>query len=182
MIGSLIGAGIGAVGSIFGGISASKAMKKYKAQVEQSKKENQDWYNRRYNEDATQTASAQRILDITEQNIRKRNKAAAGVAAVMGTGTEAAAAEKAANNAIMSDAVSQIQANAENRKERIEERYQARDAQLQDQLNQIEVGKAQNVSQAISGVAGAAGNIGSLIDDYAEERAIKKGGNGAIIS
>lgn len=172
MIGSLIGAGIGAAGSIFGGIAASKAMKKYKAQVEQSKKENKDWYNRRYNEDATKTASAQRILDITEQNIRKRNRAAAGVAAVMGSGTEAAAAEKAANNAIYSDAVSQIQANAENRKERIEERYQTRDAQIQDQLNQIEVGKAQNISQAIRGVTGVAGNIGSLIDEYAEKKPI----------
>lgn len=170
MIGSLIGAGLGAVGSIFGGLKASQAMKKYKSQVEQSKKENADWYNRRYNEDATKTASAQRILNITEQNIRKRNKAAAGVAAVMGSGTEQAAAEKAANNAIMSDAVSQIQANAENRKERIEERYQNRDAQLQEQLNQIEVGKAQNIAQAIQGVTGTAGNISSLIDDYAEKR------------
>lgn len=181
MIGSLIGAGMSAVGSIFGGISASKAMKKYKKQVEQSKKENQDWYNRRYNEDATKTASAQRILDITEQNIRKRNKAAAGVAAVMGSGTEAAAAEKTANNAIMSDAVSQIQANAENRKERIEESYRTRDSQLQDQLNQIEVGKAQSTAQAIQGVTGAAGNIASLIDDYAENKPTR-GANIASLS
>lgn len=74
----LIGAAIGAAGSIFGGIAASKAMRKMKANVEAQKKDNQDWFDRRYNEDATQRADAQRILTMTEESIKNRNKAAAG--------------------------------------------------------------------------------------------------------
>ena len=54
MIGSLVGAGLSAVGSIFGGISASKAMKKVKKNLQAQKQANKDWYDRRYNEDATQ--------------------------------------------------------------------------------------------------------------------------------
>ena len=46
MTGSLIGAGLQAVGSIFGGISASKAMKKVKKNLQQQKQANQDWYDR----------------------------------------------------------------------------------------------------------------------------------------
>lgn len=46
----LIGSAIGAVGSIFGGIKASKAMKKAKRNVEAQRQKNQDWYDRRYNE------------------------------------------------------------------------------------------------------------------------------------
>ena len=59
----LIGSAIGAAGSIFGGISASKAMKRAKKNVEAQRQKNQDWYDRRYNEDATQRADAQRILN-----------------------------------------------------------------------------------------------------------------------
>jgi len=94
----LIGAAIGAAGSIFGGIAASKAMRKMKANVEAQKKNNQDWFDRRYNEDATQRADAQRILTMTEESIKNRNKAAAGAQAVMGGTEESVAATKAANS------------------------------------------------------------------------------------
>ena len=41
MLGTAIGAGLKIAGSIFGGIKASKAMRKYKAQINQQKQENQ---------------------------------------------------------------------------------------------------------------------------------------------
>ena len=112
----LIGSAIGAVGSIFGGIKASKAMKKAKRNVEAQRQKNQDWYDRRYNEDATQRADAQRILTQTEESIKQRNKAAAGSAAVMGGTDESVAAAKEANNKALADATSQIAADAEARK------------------------------------------------------------------
>ena len=104
----LIGSAIGAAGSIFGGIKASKAMKKAKRNVEAQRQKNQDWYDRRYNEDATQRADAQRILTQTEESIKQRNKQAAGSAAVMGGTDESVAAAKAANNQALADATSQI--------------------------------------------------------------------------
>ncbi len=115
----LIGSAIGAAGSIFGGISASKAMKRAKKNVEAQRQKNQDWYDRRYNEDATQRADAQRILAQTEESIKQRNKQAAGSAAVMGGTDESVAAAKAANNQALADATSQIAANAEARKDNI---------------------------------------------------------------
>ena len=87
----LIGAAVGAAGSIFGGISASKAMKRMKKNVEAQRKANQDWYDRRYNEDATQRADAQRILTQTELSIKNRNQQAAGAQAVMGGTDESTA-------------------------------------------------------------------------------------------
>ena len=117
MIGSLVGAGLSAVGSIFGGISASKAMKKVKKNLQAQKQANKDWYDRRYNEDATQRADAQRILTKTEESIRNRNQQAAGAQAVMGGTEESVAAAKAANNQALADATSQIAVNAEARKD-----------------------------------------------------------------
>lgn len=58
LLGGAIGAGLSAVGSIFGNISASKAMKKVKNNLNEQRKRNQDWYDRRYNEDATQRTDA----------------------------------------------------------------------------------------------------------------------------
>lgn len=153
MIGSLIGAGLSAVGSIFGGISASKAMKKVKNNLENQKRENQDWYDRRYNEDATQRADAQRILSKTEESIRNRNRQAAGSAAVMGGTEESVAAAKAANNAALADATATIAANADARKDQIEAQYQQKKAQVDDALNNLEMNKAQAISSAVQGVA-----------------------------
>lgn len=159
MIGSLIGAGLSAVGSIFGGISASKAMKKVKNNLENQKRENQDWYDRRYNEDATQRADAQRILSKTEESIRNRNRQAAGSAAVMGGTEESVAAAKAANNAALADAAATIAANADARKDQIEAQYQQKKAQVDDALNNLEINKAQAISSAVQGVAKAGAGI-----------------------
>lgn len=159
MIGSLVGAGLSAVGSIFGGISASKAMKKVKKNLQQQKQANQDWYDRRYNEDATQRADAQRILTKTEESIRNRNRQAAGAQAVMGGTEESVATAKAANNQALADATSQIAVNAEARKDQIEQTYQQRDAQINDALNNLEIKKSEAISSAVQGVTQAGAGI-----------------------
>lgn len=159
MIGTAIGAAMNVGGAIFGGISASKAMKKVKKNIQEQQRKNQDWYDQRYNEDATQRADAQRILAITQDNIRQRNRQAAGAQAVMGGTEESLAAAKAANNEALADAASQIAVNGERRKDQIESQYQATDAQLQSQLNNLEINKANAISQAVQGVANAGAGI-----------------------
>ena len=144
----LIGSALGAAGSIFGGISASKAMKNVKRDLEDRKRENQDWYDRRYNEDATQRADAQRILTMTEESIKNRNRQAAGSQAVMGGTDESTAAAKAANSQALADAAATIAVNAEQRKDNIESQYRATDAAIDDQLNNLEGAKANAVTQA----------------------------------
>ena len=162
MIGSIIGSALGAVGSIWGGISASNSAKKAKANVEAQQQKNQDWYDRRYNEDATQRADSQRILTMTEESIKNRNKQAAGTAAVMGSSNAAVAAQKAANNQALVDATSQIAAQADARKDKIEQTYLENDNNFVNQLNQIEANKQQQIAQAVQGVASAGSDIASL--------------------
>lgn len=159
MIGSIVGAGLSAVGSIFGGILASKAMKKVKRNLQAQKQANQDWYDRRYNEDVTQRADAQRILTMTEESIKNRNRQAAGAQAVMGGTEESVAAAKAANNQALADATSQIAVNGEARKDQIEQTYQQKDAKIDDALNNIEMKKAQAISSAVQGVTQAGAGI-----------------------
>lgn len=159
LIGSIAGGALGAAGSIFGGISASKAMRRVKKNLQAQKQANQNWYDRRYNEDATQRADAQRILTQTEESIRNRNRQAAGAQAVMGGTDESTAAAKAANAQALADATSQIAVNAENRKDQIEQTYQQRDSQINEALNNLEINNAQAISQAVQGVAKAGAGI-----------------------
>lgn len=159
LFGSIAGGALGAAASIFGGISASKAMRRVKEQLQAQKEANQNWYDRRYNEDATQRADAQRILAQTEESIKNRNRQAAGVQAVMGGTDESTAAAKAANAQALADATSQIAAGADNRKDQIEQTYQQRDSQINGALNNMEINKAQAISQAVQGVAKAGAGI-----------------------
>lgn len=152
-----------AVGSIFGGIAASRAIRKAKANIEGQMRENQDWYDRRYNEDATQRADAQAILSRTEESIRNRNRQAAGVQAVTGGTDESTAAAKAANNEALATATSAIAMNGEKRKDAVEQQYQQNKANLNRQLNDMEQRRGTEITNAIGGVAEAAGNISDIL-------------------
>lgn len=163
ILGSAIGGSLGIGASIFGGISASKAMKKIKKNLQSQMQENQDWYDRRYNEDATQRADAQRILTMTNENIKQRNQQAAGAQAVMGGTEESVAAAKAANNQALAYATSQIAVNGERRKDQIESQYMQTKADLNDKLNNLEQARAQNTAQAVLGVAQAGSNMASVL-------------------
>lgn len=162
MIGSLIGAGMGAVGSIFGGIAASEAMKKVKQNIEDQRQRNENWYTRRINEDGTQRADAQRILSKTEDIIRNRNRQAAGTQAVMGGTEESVAATKEANNQALAEAASRIAVASEARKDQVESVYQQRDGQFAEQLNDMERQKAGNLAQAAKGMADAGSKFADI--------------------
>lgn len=153
-----------AAGSIFGGIQASKAARKAKKETEAQRRRNQNWFDRRYNEDETQRADAQRLLTMTEESIRNRNKAAAGTQAVMGGTDESLAATKTANNQAISGAASAINAQADQRKDNIEHQYRQADEGYSQELRNIENQRAQSIARATQGVIGAAGNIATALD------------------
>jgi len=151
------------ISSIFGGSSASKAAKERMKILKQQQQENQDWYDRRYNENATQRADAQRILQRTEEAIRKRNRAAAGREAVMGGASEDTAREKESGNKLMAEVTGQIVDANEKRKDAIEQQYLNRKYGLQQQEAGINQEQAAATTGAIQGVLGAAGTVASSL-------------------
>jgi hypothetical protein len=165
MLGAIIGGATGALGGLFGSFGKNDAIKKQMQMIAQQQRENQDWYDRRYNEDATQRADAQRLLQMTEESIKKRNKAAAGTAAVMGGTAESVAAEKEANNKALADTTSQIAAAGEARKDQIEGQYRARKDQLDTAMAGLE-GQKQSGLDIASNIIGGAGNGASLGMNY----------------
>lgn len=164
IFGKALAGGLGIGASIFGGITASRAMKKAMRNVKNQMRENENWMDRRYNEDATQRADAQAVLEHARELYAERNKAAQGTAAVTGGTEEAVAATKAANAAGMANAVGSINAAADARKDAIEGKYMANKANLNNQLNNYQINKANAISQAVKGVADASGKLATAFD------------------
>ena len=159
MLGGIIGGAAGALGGIFGGISKNKMLKRMRNMINEQKRENQNWYDRRYNEDATQRADAQAILTHTADMIRQRNKSAAGTAAVMGGTDESVAATKEANAQALADATSQIAAAGEQRKDQIENQYLNRKNELDEKLRELQGQKLNGWDMASNAIGGAVSGL-----------------------
>lgn len=164
MIGALVGAGLSLASSIAGGIANRKAAKKQEQMLAQQMKDNQAWYDRKYNEDPTKRADTVRLLTQMQEQIKNRNKAARGRQAVMGGTEDSTTAVKEANNKTLADTTSQIVAANESRKDNIEQQYQQNKRTIQGQQMLMEAGKAGNTANVVAGVAGTAANIATALD------------------
>lgn len=164
MIGALIGAGLGLASSIAGGIANRNARKKQEQMLVQQQRDNQAWYDRKYNEDPTKRADTVRLLTQMQEQIKNRNRAAKGRQAVMGGTEDSTTAVKEANNKTLADTTSQIVAANEARKDNIEQQYQQNKRSIQGQQMQMEAEKAGDTANVVAGVAGTAANIAASLD------------------
>lgn len=164
MIGALIGAGLGLASSIAGGIANRKARRKQEQMLAQQQRENQAWYDRKYNEDPTKRADTVRLLTQMQEQIKNRNRAAKGRQAVIGGTEDSTTAVKEANNKTLADTTSQIVAANEARKDAIEQQYQQNKRSIQGQQMQMEAEKSADTANVVAGVAGTAANIASTLD------------------
>lgn len=164
MIGALIGAGLGLASSIAGGIANRKARRKQEQMLAQQQRENQAWYDRKYNEDPTKRADTVRLLTQMQEQIKNRNRAAKGRQAVMGGTEDSTTAVNEANNKTLADTTSQIVAANEARKDAIEQQYQQNKRSIQGQQMQMEAEKSADTANAVAGVAGTAANIAATLD------------------
>ena len=161
MVADIIGLGIQGVGSILGGMANKKAMKDARDKITRKKLNSQAWYDRRYNEDSTQRADAQRMIQRTEDAIKNRNRSASGTKAVIGGTDESVASTQAENSQALADAASSIAASGQAAKDAVEAQYMGTQQAIADQESQMDVAKAQNIAGAIKGVSGTASSIAS---------------------
>ena len=164
MRGAVIGAGLGLGSSMAGGIANREARRKQEQMLAQQQRENQAWYDRRYNEDPTKRADTVRLLTQMQEQIKNRNRAAKGRQAVMGGTEDSTTAVKEANNKTLADTTSQIVAANEARKDAIEQQYQRNKRSIQGQQMQMEAEKSADTANVVEGVAGTAANIAATLD------------------
>lgn len=162
MIASLIGAGAGLASSIWGGISAKKQAHRAKGELDRLWESNEDWYRRRYNEDATQTAEAQAMIRRAREEAQRQLQQARGVDVVMGGTGEGVARAQEAGNRLISNAIGQVANNATARRDNIERQYRAADAGYGQQLMNVYNQRSANATNAANaGMQAGMGLIGA---------------------
>lgn len=164
MIGAIVGAGLSLASSIAGGISNAKKRREQRRLLEQQQRENQAWYDRRYNEDPTKRADTMRLLTQMNDAVKNRNQSARGRQAVMGGTEDSTTAVKEANNKTVADTTAQLVAANEARKDSIEQQYLQRKQQIQGQQMQMKSEDAANTANVVAGVAGTFANIANALD------------------
>ena len=169
-----IGAGLGIAGSIgsaiFGGSKASKAAKEANRLIEQQQKDNQAWFDRRYNEDYSQTAEAQNLMNYAREQAEKQFRRAEGAAAVAGATDESVAMAKQSANEMLAQTASNIAAQGTAGKDAIEQQYQ----NTKNSLTQQQVANLQQKAQNISAAAGQASSAFGSILPSSLDRLFKK--------
>lgn len=165
-LGSVIGGGLGLVGNIAGRIGASKAARRAKKYVEDQRSENDAWYARRYNEDATQRGDAQAAIEHTRRALAERARNAAGAAAVTGASAEAEARAKADGNSALANTMSGIAAAGASSKDAIDAQHRQADEALTQQMVGIETGRAQQMTEGASALGQSVVQLGGAVDNY----------------
>ncbi len=162
MIAGIVGAAAGALSGVLGGLGKNRALRRMRDALNARKVENQNWFDRRYNEDATQRADAQRLLSMTAEQIRDRNRQSAGTRAVMGGTEESVAAAKEANAKALADTMAQIAVNGERRKDTIENTYLNRRNSLNEQIDAVRAQKKGVLDIANDAIGGAASGFSKM--------------------
>lgn len=170
MIG-LLGGALSLAGGIAGGIKARKARREQERLISQRQQRNLDLYNRDYYQDYMNRSDAQAVMKRVTDTMRRRNNNINQTAAISGATPEAVAAQKAANNQIVTGTASALQSNADAYKARVQANYDAKEDALTNaalgQAVQTEQGYTGNMQNALNGMGRTLGEskvVGKLVD------------------
>ena len=165
MVGSLIGSGIGVLGSVAGAIGSARKMKQAGNMLTAQQAKYQTWYDKEYNTDYTQRADAQAIINKTSEMANENRKRARGMAVVSGATDESVAMENEASNDMVAKTMGNINQSADAYKQSVQGQFRATQQQLDQQQYNNKIAEAQNISNAGDRVSKAgAGIVGSIFD------------------
>lgn len=171
---ALIGAGASVAGGILGGRASAKAARKKAALLDKMDRENQSWYDRRMNEDYTQTAEAVNAMRLMRENADRSVKRSEGVAAVMGGTDESVAQAKAAANEAVGNTLANIAAQGTAQKNAVESQYLSQ----KNNINSQRLGAYDAQAAAAAQAGGAAMQAGmGLVQDSVMRNMFKDDGD-----
>lgn len=154
-IGALIGAAVAIGGGIISSRASKKAAERQQAELDKQKREERNWYDRRYNEDYTQTATAQSLLTKARQFADDSYKRAAGAAKVGGASTESAALAKQAGNKVIADVAGNIAAQGDARRDALDMQHMQNQKEFANQQMQVYQQQAAASQAAGNGIMSA---------------------------
>lgn len=163
MVGSIISTALGGAlqlgSSIYGQVQSNRLNKQAQAELEARKKENQQWYNQKMNEDYMMRSDVQNVLRKQRELLNEQYQRARATNIVAGGTDESLALQQQAANKTMGDTMADIAANASTYKDNIENQYRAQQDSLSQQQQQIYT----NQANAVASAAGQAMKAGATM-------------------
>lgn len=158
------GAAASVASSVFGGIGAGKERKAAKRAQEKRERQEQAWYDRRYNEDYLDTAAGQNLMRQANEYADRQWRKAEGAKAV-GGGTDAAVAQaKESANRMVGNTVGNIAAGDEQRKSGVDSMHQQSQQNFANMEAQRHEQRAQDITQAAQGASNAIMSAAALAE------------------
>jgi len=163
-IASAIGAGAGLATSLFGGLFASSAAKEAEKKQRAMEAREQNWYNRRYNEDYIDTNAGQNLVRRAKEFARENWRKAQGAKAV-GGGTDAATAmAKEAGNKMLGDTLANVAATDQANKSHVDDVHMKNQQNFMQMDMNREMQRAQNITNAAQGASNAIMSAASAVE------------------
>lgn len=157
-----VAAGISALGSIFGGISANKKRREAEKQLEQRQRRLDQWYLSEtatpYLDRADSRAMLKRIRDYNADELRALNTNAIKAGAT----DEAKVAAAGRLNRNYSQSVAQIAGLGEQHKDQVGREYRARRDELDDARYRAKLGEGDGVQTMVGNMGNAFGSLAAI--------------------
>ena len=164
---SIIAAAINALSDITGKAISAKnnrdAAEEREKYLSRRRREEQDWYDRNYKEDPTMRADAQRAINIISEELKNRNRATAGRAAMGGATEEAVAQEKALGNQALADVIGGIAAEGSKRKDAVDAMHHQAMQNIDDTAFGMQEAENARKAQNLQTAMASAGSLASAI-------------------
>lgn len=154
-------AGVSALSSVLGSAKASSEVRKNERQLRAFQDENLRDYISNYYDGGLESRSSKAYLKRLDESMRDQQRISEGQAVSTGATQENILAAKQSQNRAMSEAVSGIVAQDEQKKESARERYLQRKMNLMQGEMGMRQQKAQNWITTAQGIASAAGSAAS---------------------
>ena len=162
MIGAILGAATSVGSSILGGVRARRADQKYRKEMADLNKKQNDWYNQRINEDYTQRADVQRLLSNSRDAAERQINGARARQVVSGGTDESVMAAQEAANAGLANTAAQIASQAGAYKDAVDAQNQKNISDNAARNMQYYMQGAQNAQTAASaGMQAGMGVVGA---------------------
>jgi hypothetical protein len=150
------------VGALYGGIKSGKLNRRAVKILQQQKNDNQNWYDVKMSSDYTQRADVQAAIKKQRELLQEQYDRARATNVVAGGTDEALALQKQAANQSLADTATSVAARSADYKDKVEDAYLGRKAQLEDQerqnLSQRAAATAQASSQVVNSGLNMVGN------------------------
>lgn len=149
-------------GAAIGALAGARAYRNQMKMLKKQERENQNWYDRRYNENATERADSVALNEQAKQHFAEQMAQHQATSAVMGGTNAQLAAEKNAEAAGYAAQQATRQQMADTRKDTIENKFLENKSNIQNKMMDMEKQRAQGIQSAMSQMAQAGSNLMKL--------------------